>query len=237
MLQEIHRSECGILFNDHVLRDLGIPTDCVPPSSTKLGPATPDVQSTIPTSAAAPASQDPACTSAPPRPSIQRAGFSSFLRTLKFKVNTALTQGGDHVKETLPDQASKRLDDLDKTDVLEPMHDQLVANPLWWLLQTPTWYPGEFWWVPLPMHSSSLDLLNTRRFAPTLVSACSVLTTGYYRPDFSGRRRFPTDEDQRAYQRVHPSVLFRMESDAPHVAPYRPKARLPPNWKENMSAE
>jgi len=66
------------------------------------------------------------------------------LRALKFKVKTAAA------KETLPDQASKPWAELDAIDVLEPMHDQLVANPLWWLLQTPTWHPGEFWCVALP---------------------------------------------------------------------------------------
>jgi len=33
--------------------------------------------------------------------------------------------------------------------VLEPIHDQLVANPLWWLLQTPVWYRGEILCVSL----------------------------------------------------------------------------------------
>lgn len=147
MLHEIHRSECSILFDNHALRDLGIPTDCIPPSPTKDGPAVPDLQSTIPTLVPAPASHDPACTSRPP---IQRTGFSSFLRALRFRVQTATTQGYVLVKETLPDQALKPCADLDAIDALAPMHDQLVANPLWRLLQTPTWYPGEFWCVPSP---------------------------------------------------------------------------------------
>ena len=148
MLNEIHQSECGILFDDHALRELGVPTDTVPPSSTKPDPAEPDLQ-------AAPASQgDPARTAVPARPPIQRTGFSSFLRTLKFKVKTAAGQDGVP-KETRADQALKSCNDLDATDVLTPMHDQLVANPLWWLLQTATWYPGEFWCVPSPRRTWS----------------------------------------------------------------------------------
>jgi len=135
MLQEIYRSQCGILFDYHALRDLGIPTDTVPPPSGS--------QSIIPTSTLAPDGQNSACTpNKSPRPVPQKTGVASFLRTLKFKAKT-------REKETLPDQASKPCADLDEIDVLEPTHDQMVANPLWWLLQTPIRYPGEFWCVSL----------------------------------------------------------------------------------------
>ena len=225
MLNEIHRSESGILFDDYALRDLGIPTDTVPPLSTKPGPAEPDLQ-------AAPASQaDPVGTSVPARPPVQRTGFSSFLRILKFKVKTTAGQDGVPAKETRADQASKSCSALDATDVLTPLHDQLVANPLWWLLQTPTWYPGEFWCVPSPRRTWYIPC----PLVSQLVPACSSLTTGlpspHNRPDFSGKRRFPTDEHQLAYQRIHHSVEIRVDK-APD---YLPRAKLPSNWKEYIA--
>jgi len=205
MMQEIDRSACGILFDYHALRELGIPSDCVPTPSKKQDSSASGWHSIIPISAPAPDNQSSGGSSPkhPPPHQIDSStstGLLSFLRTLKHKVKTSTLKSNVRPKETLPEQASKPCADLDAIDVLEPMHDQLVANPLWWLLQTPVWYRGE------------------------------IL------PDFSGRRRFPTDEAQRTNQRIHSSVAIRVDSKAPSVAPYVPKARLPANWKDFLAS-
>ena len=154
MLQEIHQSECGILFDYHALRDLGIPADSVPPSSARQDPAALGLQS-IATSAPAPDSKSPAST-----PNAQfllpqksesstSARFVSFLRTLKLKAKNSTPNVDVQSKETLAEQASKSCTELDMIDALEPIHDQLVEDPLWWLLQFPIWYPGNLWCVSL----------------------------------------------------------------------------------------
>jgi len=135
MLQEIQRSECGILFDDRLIRDLGVPTDCVPTPSTKQDLAASGSYSVIPTLARAPDSPH----------KTEGSTFAYFLRKLTQKVRKADTPP----KETLPEQASKSNADLDSIDVLEPLHDQLKENPLWWFLQTPTWYRGEILCVSL----------------------------------------------------------------------------------------
>ena len=148
MMQEIDRTGCGILFNYHTIRDLGVPLDCVPPPSTKQGPIAAGLHSII--SELAPDSKDYSSSSSSQRPSPHKnAGFLSFLHTLKHNVKTSTRKGNIQAKETLPDQASKPCADLDAIDVLEPIYDQLVANPLWWLLQTPVRYPGSILYVPL----------------------------------------------------------------------------------------
>ena len=146
MVQEIDRSGCGILFDYHALRELGIPPDSVPTRSMKQDPATSDDNSITPISAPAPDTTY----GSPPTHGSTSKGLVSFLRTLKHKVQASTDQSP---METLPEQASKPCADLDKIDVLEPIHDQLVANPLWWLLQTPNWYPGEILCVELLPYS------------------------------------------------------------------------------------
>jgi hypothetical protein len=150
MLQEIHRSGCGILFDFHALQDLGIPSDCIPQPSTEQEPA---VSSVNPISAPAPDGQKSASSSSSQGPHPDQTegstGFVSFLHKLKLKAKTFTYTGNVQPKETLPEQASKPCADLDATDVLQPIHDQLVANPLWWILQTPIWYPGEILCVSL----------------------------------------------------------------------------------------
>jgi hypothetical protein len=149
MMQEIDRSGCGILFDYHAIRDLGVPPDSVPLPSLKQDPAASGSHSVIPSLAIAPdsASSSSSSSSQPPTPHKTEGGFWSFLRTVKHKVTSSNSNA--QPKETLPEQASKSGADLDATDVLEPMHDQLVANPLWWLLQTPVWYPGSILYVSL----------------------------------------------------------------------------------------
>ena len=155
MMQEIHRSGCGILFDYHALRELGVPPDCVPTPSTKQDPAASDRHSITPSSVPAPDSQSPAYGSNPQHPPAHEidgsssTGLLSFLRTLKHKVRTSTLRSNARPQETLPEQASKPCADLDLIDVLEPIHDQLVANPLWWLLQTPVWYRREILYVSL----------------------------------------------------------------------------------------
>lgn len=81
------------------------------------------------------------------------------MRMLKHKVKTSTAKNNAQPKETLPEQASKPCADLDAIDVLEPIYDQLVANPLWWLLQTPDWYPGEILYVSL-LRTTPVPLLS-----------------------------------------------------------------------------
>lgn len=156
MLQEIHRSQCGILFDDHSLRDLGIPADCIPSPSTEEYPAAPDLQSVSPVSAVATDIKSPACTSNLHPPLSQEnegstsAGIVSSWRKLQRKAKILVSRDNAQRKETLPEQSSKLCADLDAIDVLEPTHDQLKANPLWWLLQSPIWWPGEILCVSLP---------------------------------------------------------------------------------------
>jgi hypothetical protein len=237
MMQEIDRSGCGILFDYHAIRELGIPPDCVPLPSTKQDPATPGLHSIIPIPAPAP---DNTSSTSSPNSSSQRAsphniegGFMSSLRTPKHKVKTSMRNGNVQAKETLPEQASKPCGDLDAIDVLEPIHDQMVANPLWWLLQTPVWHPGERMCVSLLRTTPVLLIAST-------ILARSLLTTGFpsycTRPDFIVRRRFPTDEAQRSHQRIHHSVALRMDRKAPGVVPYVPRARLPENWRDLLAS-
>jgi len=58
-----------------------------------------------------------------------------------------------------------------------------------------------------------------------------ALTISSFRPDFSGRRLFPTDEKRKGYQQIHPSVLVRKQL----VRGYEPAAVLPPNWQKLVS--
>ena len=229
-MQEIDRSACGILFDYHALRELGIPTDSVPTPSPKQEPGTSDYSPTVPILSPGPDSRNPTFGSSPQHHGSTSKGLLSFLRTLKRKVNTSTAKSNVRRKETLPEQASKPVADLDEIDVLEPIYDQLVANPLWWLLQTPDWYPGEILCVslhrttPVPYSLEHWAMFFTDNRFP------------YDRPDFSGRRRFPTDEATRANQRIHRSVVIRVDSDAPGVAPYVPRARLPANWKDFLAS-
>jgi len=150
MMQEIDRTDCGILFDYHAIRELGVPSDCVPPPSTKQGPIAAGLHSIISEPAPDSKSSSSSSSSSSQRPSPHtNAGFLSFLRTVKHKVKTFTRKGNVQTKETLPDQASKPCADLDAIDVLEPIHDQLVANPLWWILQTPVWHPGSILCVSL----------------------------------------------------------------------------------------
>jgi len=59
----------------------------------------------------------------------------------------------------------------------------------------------------------------------------AALTVFSFRPDFSGRRLFPTDEKRKGYQKIHPSVLVRKQL----VPGYDPAAVLPPNWQKLVS--
>lgn len=154
-MQEIDRSACGILFDYHALRELGIPSDSVPTPTTPTTHdlTTSDYNSTVPILAPAPDGQNPTYGDSPLHHGSNSKGLLSFLHTLKRKVKTATAKSNVQPKGTLPEQASKPAADLDELDVLEPIHDQLVANPLWWLLQTPDWYPGEILCVSL--HSTT----------------------------------------------------------------------------------
>jgi hypothetical protein len=145
MLHEIHRSESGIVFDYHALQNLGIPADCLPPASTQqdhhahglqsiVSVPAPDPDNTSPLSASSSSSQPKA--SQKTRGSAS-TGFASLLHTLKGNPSPK-------AKETLADQAAKSCSALDAIDVLEPNHDQLVANPLWWLFTDPevvAWRP------------------------------------------------------------------------------------------------
>ena len=132
-MQEIARSGCGILFDYHSLRELGIPPDSVSPLSKERDYAAAGSHSVIPTSSSSSQHQ------------YEGAGFLSFLRTLEYKV----MKSNAKPKETLPEQASKPCAELDEIDVLEPIYDQLVIKPIWWLLQTPMWYAGSVLCVSL----------------------------------------------------------------------------------------
>lgn len=155
MVHEIHRSACGILFDDDALRKLGVPPDCVPTSSTKQDPSASGWHSSIPISAHAPDSQSPASGSSPQHPPPHKIdgstspGHLSFLRILKRKMKPSTRKSNVRPKETLPEQASKPCADLDAIDVLEDIHDQLVENPFWWILQTPVCYRREILCVSL----------------------------------------------------------------------------------------
>ena len=234
-MQEIDRTGCGILFDYHAIRDLGVPSDCVPPPSTKQGSIAAGPHSIV--SELAPDSTSSSSSSSSERPTPHKnegstpKGFLSFLRTLKPKMKTSTRNGKVQAKETLPDQASKPCADLDAIDVLEPIHDQLVANPLWWLLQTPVWYPGSILCVFLLRPTPVLLSPPPPLLVPKLTTAFP-----HNSPDFTGRRRFPTDEAQLSHQQIHRSVAIRVDSKAPGVAPYVPKARLPANWRELLSS-
>jgi len=58
-----------------------------------------------------------------------------------------------------------------------------------------------------------------------------ALTVSTFRPDFSGRRLFPTDERRKGYQKIHPSVLVRKQL----IPGYEPAAVLPSNWQQHVS--
>jgi hypothetical protein len=153
MLQEIHRSQCGILFDYHALQDLGVPTACEPSPSANQDPSASDLPS-ITSSLVLSLDSKSSATTSEPQPLLPQKSesstfprFVSFLRKLKLK---AKTKDSVQLKETLADQASKPCAELDAIDSLEPIHDQLKINPLWWLLQFPIWYPGERWCVFSP---------------------------------------------------------------------------------------
>ena len=154
MMQEIDRSGCGILFDYHALRDLGIPPDSVPTPSKKHDYAAAGSHSVIPIPEDVPDNKRPTSSSSSEHQN-EGAGFLSFFRTLKYKV----MKSNAKPKETLPEQASKPCAELDEIDVLEPIHDQLVIKPIWWLLQTPRWYPGSILCVYL-LRSSPCPLVS-----------------------------------------------------------------------------
>ena len=142
MMQEIDRSGCGILFDYHSLRELGIPPDSIPTPSKNHDYAAAGSHPVIPSPEVALDNKSPTSGSSSEHQN-ESAGFLSFFRTLKSKVSNAKP------KETLPEQSSKPCAELDEIDVLEPIYDQLVIKPIWWLLQTPRWYPGSILCVSL----------------------------------------------------------------------------------------
>ena len=136
MMQEIDRSGCGILFDYHSLRDLGIPPDSVAPPSKRHDHDAAGSHSVIPSPKVAPDNKSPTSSSSSEHQN-ESAGFWSFFRSLKYKG----MESNGKPKETLAEQASKPSDELDEIDALEPIYDELV-KPYWWIFQTPRWYPG-----------------------------------------------------------------------------------------------
>ena len=145
MMQEIDRSGCGILFDYHSLRDLGIPPDSVPTPSKMHYHAAAGSHSIIPSPKVAPDNESSTSSSSSQHQN-EGAGCLSFFRTLKYKLMKYNTKP----KETLPEQASKPCAELDEIDVLERINDELSKHPFFWrMFQTPRWYPGSILCVSL----------------------------------------------------------------------------------------